>query len=287
MGVLSKVEARFDQARQSAKFDEVWEDLKRLQPSLERFREPEDLRDFCRDASIPYEDQDPLVLALCIEAKSEAEAKADRRFATDLLTWIFLPALWSVAEQASATEILPPWEVEAEVLSGFWEMAIREHGTPEGLSGRLVNAGRHQVWRVIRSTIKADHPDLEALEDEEVAPKPTDRVWSDPWMLLCWAQLQGEIEEADADLIFWTRLHGEPLRKICTLLGHRYKTGQARRYRAEQKLAHWISHLGDAYPPKDPELARECLELAQKPSKLAQKLGRSRVSKWPSDVLGR
>lgn len=135
MGVLSKSEATFEEVRQSSKFDEAWEDLKRLQPSLERFREPEDLRDFCRDASIPYEDQDPLVLALSIEAKREAEAKADRRFATDLRTWIFLPALWSVSEQASPTEILPPWEVEAEVLSGFWEMAIREHRTSEGLSG--------------------------------------------------------------------------------------------------------------------------------------------------------
>jgi hypothetical protein len=285
MGVLSESEVRFNEERQSSKFGEAWRALKVRQPLLSHFREPEDLRDFCRNPSIPYEDQDPLVFALCIEARREAEDKVERRFATDLLSWIFLPALLNVGEQASAAGILSQWEAEAEILSGFWEMAIRKHRTAEGLSGRLVNAGRHQVWRSIRGMAKEGDSDLDALEDQEALPKPSDRVWADPWMFLCWAQLQGTIPEAHAELIFWTRLHGEPLRKICELLGIGYKAGQARRYRAEKKLADWYSRLSAAYPPTDPKLARECIELARKPSELARKLGRSRVSKWPPDVL--
>lgn len=271
MGALSNSEARFDEARQSSKFYEAWEELKHKQPALERFREPEDLRNFCRDALIPYENQDPLVLALCKEVRQEAKAKADRRHATDLLTWIFLPALWGVAEQASTIELLPPWEVEAEVLSGFWEMAIREHRTSEGLSGRLVNAGRHQVWRLIRSRLKEDHPTLDALESKEAITQTIDPVWADPWVLLCWARIDGEIKETDAELIFWTRLQGEPLEKVSALLGLGYETGRTCRKRAERKLARWVRWLGDNYPPKDPKLARECLELAQIPSKLARK----------------
>lgn len=76
-----------------------------------------------------------------MEARREAEDKANWRFATDLLVWVFLPALLNVAEQAYTAGILSQWEAEGEAISGLWEMAIRKHQTSEGLSGRLVNAG--------------------------------------------------------------------------------------------------------------------------------------------------
>lgn len=286
MGALSEMQARFDEERDSSRFAEAWQDLKERQPSLRRFPEPENLRDFCRDSSIPYEEQNPVVVVLCREAREEAKARAKSRFATNLLTWIFLPALWKVAEQAESIEILSPGEIEAEVLSGFWERAISEHASSEGLSGRLVNAGRHQVWRVIRSRLKEDHPDLESLAST-AAPNLADPIWSDPWVLLSWAQLQGKLKETDAELIFWTRLQGEPLEKVCNLLSIDYEFGRARRKRAERAIAEWLGQLGEDYPPKDPESALECLAVAQKPSRVAQILGRSRVPNRAPDVLER
>jgi hypothetical protein len=286
MGALSESEARFDEAKGSPRSAKAWKALKEEQPSLGGFSEPEDLRDFCQDPSIPYREQDPVVLVLCTVAMEETQARAKSRFATDLLTWIFLPALWKVAEQAATAETLSPREIEAEVLSGFWEQAVSEHQTCEGLSGRLVNSARHQVWRVIRSRLKEDHSTIERLATEE-APDLADPIWSDPWMLLSWARLHGKVKDSDAELIFWTRLQGEPLARICALLGLNYEAGRARRYRAERAIADWLGQLGKDYPPKDPELARECLAIAQKPSEVAQVLGRSLVPNRARDVLGK
>lgn len=150
-------------------------------------------------------------------------------------------------------------------------MAVRHHRSAEGISGKLVNAGRHQVWRVIRSRLREDHPSLEDAAGKEDTSRTIDPVWADPWVLLCWAQIQGEISEKDAELIFWTRFQGEPLEEIAHLLGLGYEAGRTCRKRAERKLARWLCQLGEAYPPKDPKLARECLELARKPSRLARK----------------
>lgn len=64
MPVLSELETRVNDTRQSSKFIGAWQSLKLRQPLLGDFAEPEHLRDFCRNPSIPYEKQDPLIHAL-------------------------------------------------------------------------------------------------------------------------------------------------------------------------------------------------------------------------------
>ncbi|MGH2705636.1 MAG: hypothetical protein ACRDJ4_11240, partial [Actinomycetota bacterium] len=93
VGVLSQLEARFEEGIGSSKFYAAWEELQRKRPLLDRFLVPEELRDFCRDPAVGYGRQDPLVLALCLAAKAEADDNRKHRIATDLLVWIFLPAL--------------------------------------------------------------------------------------------------------------------------------------------------------------------------------------------------
>ncbi len=285
MGAFSQIEAKFEKKKDSIRFYEAWEKLQARQAALKGFVDPGELREFCQNCSVSYAEQDPLVLALCLEARAEAEADTVERFSTDLLVWIFLPALWKVAEQAEANKTLTPDEIAGEILSGFWEEAIKDHPGSEKLSGRLVNAGRHGVWRAIRSRRREAHAGLEAVEELE-APEGPDPFWADPWTLLCFARLEGRLSETEAELIFWTRLQDEGLEKVCALLGLGYGAGRAARTRASARIASWVASLEDRYPPQDPNLARRLRNLAQKSSRLAPFLGRSRVQNGPPDVLG-
>lgn len=200
--------------------------------------------------------------------------------ATDLLFWIFLPALWKVVEQAERATDFDPDDLQAEVLDGFWEAAIKNRASSKKLSGRLVNAARHQVWRAIRKQAREAHASLDTIEEEEEPDRP-DPEWADPWLLVCYAQLRGEINETEAEILFWTRFQDEPVGKVAEALGLSYWATHSQLRRTQEKLVHWLDQLGEGFPPRDRDLAREIRNLAQKPSNLAQLMGRKRDQKRP------
>lgn len=276
MGVLKTLEEGFKESRESSRFEKAWDSLKGRQHSLARFETAEDLRIYCQDAAVDYAEQDRIVMALCREAKAERDSRDEARFATGLLFWLFAPALWRVVEQAEMVSVLSPDEIQADAVEGFWEKAVRERPSCEGISGALVNAARHQVWRSIRDRSKETHEALDAVEEEAEEDRP-DPLWSDPWVLICYAQHQGAIGEIDAELLFWTKLNGEPLGKIAPLVGLSYTAAEGRIKRAKDNLASWLGQLSDELPPSDPNLAREVINLAEKPSNLAHSLGRERA----------
>lgn len=179
MAALKTLEEGFKQSWESSRFEKAWESLKSRQARLARFETAEDLRDFCQDAEVDYSEQDRIVMALCREAKAERDSRDEARFATGLLFWLFAPALWRVVEQAEMAAVLSPDEIQAEVVEGFWEKAVRERPSCEGISGALVNAAKHQVWRAIRDRSKETHEALDAVEEEAEEDRP-DPSWSDP-----------------------------------------------------------------------------------------------------------
>lgn len=278
MGVLTVLEQKFEAGLGSPRVERGWEALRNKHACLGRFNHPDALKEFCRDPSVAYEQQDTVIHALCLQARYEARSGAKDRIATDLLFWVFVPGLWRVAEQSGKATGLTPDEVETEIAEGFWEEAIKERSSSQRVTGALINAARHRVWSLARSRSKEIPVGLEVFE-EGPQPELPDPEWADPWQLICYAQLKGVISELDAELLFWTKLQGEPIYRVAGLLGLTYETGRSRVKRARAALAQWIGQLGDEFPPRDPNLAREIRNLAQKPSDLAHLLGRERAPK--------
>lgn len=141
------------------------------------------------------------------------------------------------------------------------------------------------MWRAIRARLKEEHPGLEVAEEIE-ATEAADPEWSDPWTLICWARLEGTLSDAEAELIFWTKLQNEGIEEVSALLGLGAEAARSCRKRAIRKLAAWARGLGDSYPPRDPQFACRLRKLAQEPSRLARILGRGSDPKRPRDVLG-
>jgi DNA-directed RNA polymerase specialized sigma24 family protein len=278
MGVLTVLEQKFEEGRGSPRTEKAWEALRNKHACLTRFDNPDELKQFCRDRNVGYDQQDPVIHALCLKASEEAQSGAEDRIGTDLLFWVFAPGLWRVAQASGKASGLTPDEVETEVVEGFWEEAIKERPSSVGVAGALVNAARHRVWSLARSRSKEIPVGLEVYE-EGPEPELPDPEWSDPWQLICYAQLKGVISQLDAELLFWTKLQDEPIYRVAELLGLSYETGRSRVKRARAVLAQWLGQLGDEYPPRDPNLAREIRNLAEKPSDLAHLLGRERAPK--------
>jgi hypothetical protein len=281
MGVLTMFEERFAELRGSPRFQEAWERLRAKNACLAEFVSPEELRCFCQNSEEGYERQDLVVSALCTVAKSETEARTPERLATDLLFWIFVPALWRVVEQAERANESTSIDIQTEVVEGFWEEAVRPRSSSDAISGALVNAARHQVWRTIRGETKESHSPLEVLDPDKAEPHYPDPEWADPWLLICYARQKGVIDEAESELIFWIKLQGEPVGVVGEALGLSYSATHSKLRRIQNKLADWVNQLGDEYPPRDPSVAREIRRVAQKPSLVARLMGRECDQKRP------
>jgi hypothetical protein len=281
MGLLTVLEGRVEDLRGSARFQKAWKELRAKHHRFKDFDSPDALRDFCQDPQGGYERQDPVVFALCAEARNESETRTAKRPASDLLFWIFVPALWKVVEQAQRASDLDPEDIQAEVIEGFWKEAVKARSSSSGLSGALVNAGRHQVWRAIRSAVKEAHAPLDVLDSNAAEPNRPDPEWADPWLLICYALHQDVINEVEAELLFWIKLQEKPVGAVGEALGLSYSATHSQLRRVQEKLAHWVAQLGDKYPPRDPSLAREIRNLAQKPPNLAQLASLERDQIWP------
>ncbi|MGH2767662.1 MAG: hypothetical protein ACRDIF_01720 [Actinomycetota bacterium] len=273
MGVLSEIEEGFADLRGSPRLERRFESWKKDHACLAVFASVEELIAFVRGQAGEYRDRDEIVFALCREAQAEAKTTdRGRRVASDVLFWLFLPALWRVFEEATRPGLADPEEIEAEILLGFWEAATEERSSSEKLSGRLVNAARHRAWKAVRRAVREAGP--QGALDEEPAEdfQPHTVEWSEPWVLVCWARAEGHLDETEAELIFWTRLQGEPLKMIGKLLGLSDTAARSCRNRAERRLAGWLARSSATFPPEDPDLAARVLALAQEPSPLAQVL---------------
>lgn len=286
MGVLSEIEEGFADLRGSRRLERQFEGWKQGHARLAAFSTVEELIAFVRGQAGEYQDRDEIVLAMCQEAQAETKtAGGGRRVASDVLFWLFLPALWRVFEEATRPGLADPEEIEAEILLGFWEAAAEERSTSEKLSGRLVNAARHRAWGAVRRAIREAGRQY-SVDEESAADFHPDAVeWSDPWVLLCWARAEGKLDETEAELIFWTRLQGEPLKTIGPLLRLTDTAARSCRNRAERRLAGWLGRSSASFPPEDPDLAARVLALAQEPSPLAQVLGRGLPQTGPDSCL--
>lgn len=255
MGVLSKIDVRFEEVLASPDLAASFGEWKERREALAPFEGPAEMVAFIREQNGSYEDRDRIIWALCQEARSEkADGKPGRlpRPAADCLLGLFAPGLWRVFEEVRASSSLAPSEIEAEIALGFWE-AVADAESHLKLSGRLVNSARHRAWGAANEEGRAGIPDdnlpAAALRTNEEVD------WSDPWLLLCWAEAEGALNEVQTELIFWTRLQGNPLSEVAEALGLTYDAARHRRHRAEKRLASWLEENRDRYPPQDAEIA--------------------------------
>ncbi len=271
MGLLSQIEERFADFNGSPRLEQAFGSWQKRHACLSGFAGTEELIAFLRGRLGEYRERDEAVFALCREAQAEAKApEGGGCFASDLLLWLFLPALWRVFEEATRPGVTDPAEIEAEILLGFWE-AVSEHNSSQKLSGKLINAARHRAWQEVHRALQVAQRE-EGLDRRPEDLHSTEANFSDPWLVICRARLEAILDETETELIFWTRLQDEPLRKVGRLLDLSEATARSCRHRAERRLAGWLGGSDVGFPPADPDLAQKVLSLAQKSSPLAQVL---------------
>lgn len=255
MGVLSDIDRRFTELAGGKELESAFAEWRSRHPVLSQFQGPEEMLAQIKEQRGEYEDRDRIVWALCLEARAEArDQRKDpgrRRPASDLLLGLFAPGLWRVFEEVRSAGVLAPHEIEAELVLGFWE-AVHSARSHQKISGYLVNKARHRAWAAAKEESRAASPD----ESVPAAPYEADEDpdWSDPWILLCWAESEGAINEVQTELVFWTRLCSEPLEEIAEALGLDYQAAKLRRIRAEKRLQTFLEENRHRYPPDDPEV---------------------------------
>jgi len=288
MGVLADIEERFEDLKGSSKLEEGFREWASRRQALTQFDGPEEMIAFLRDKKGTYDDRNNVIWAICLEARREATNKRrsetrrrESRIASDLLVGLFVPALWRIFDEAKWPELLDTREVEAEILLGFWE-AARTLKNSRRLSGALINAGRHRVLTALRAAKKRQQLEL-PFDEKQILGDEQDLVslraeWSDPWVVVCWAQFNGVVDEIEAELIFWTRLQDRELKKVASVFDLSYEAARYRRSQAERRLRDWLAESRDEYPPLDPATADKVLALSQKPSPSALARVNARVS---------
>lgn len=256
MGVLSDIDRRFAELAGGKALESAFAEWRSRRLVLGQFQRSEEMFAYLREQRGEYEDRDRIVWALCLEAR--AEAKTQRKepgrsshTASDLLLGLFAAGLWRVFEEVRSAGVLAAHEIEAELVLGFWE-AVHSARSHQKISGYLVNKARHRAWAAAKEESRAASPD----ESVPAAPYEADEDpdWSDPWILLCWAESEGAINEVQTELVFWTRLCGEPLEEIAETLGLDYTAAKLRRIRAEKRLQTFLEENRHRYPPDDPEV---------------------------------
>lgn len=282
MGVLADIEDRFEDLKGSSELEEAFRGWAPRRHVLMQFDGPEEMIAFLREQKGTYDDRNKVIWAICIEARKEAAKKnregksrptagrkrRERGVASDLLVGLFIPALWRVFDEANRPDLLDPKEIEGEILLGFWE-AVRTRKNGRKLSGALMNAGRKRVWTALERAAKEQQLlvpfDEDHLGDEEQDSSVLQPEWSDPWVVVCWAQHNEVVDEVEAELIFWTRLHDRPLKKIAPVFDLTYEAARYRRSQAERRLRDWLAESTAELPPNDPDTAAQVLALAHKP----------------------
>lgn len=126
-------------------------------------------------------------------------------------------------------------DVEAEALAGLVEAAFEVPADTERIAAKLIWAATRRAHRMLTGelAIQARHAPLPGSIEP---PRP----WSHPDFVLAEAARCNVISHDDAELIGETRLGGMSVRAYAEQRGTALQTVRMRRFRAEQKLVHWI-----------------------------------------------
>lgn len=274
MGVLADVGREVERLRVTGGLEESFDSWRENHSSLASFGSFTEWATFVADRSHSLEECNSVIWPVCIEAKNKWHKTEDGARAPSVeihvLLWLFTSGLRRAIRRAPLAGSLDSGEIEAEVVAGFWEKVTQGELNPDRLCGDLVLGALHKAWEVARRHF-GEFETLESLEEvpaiEEALPNESPE-WSDPWMVLCYAVVAEVVSEAEAELIFWTRLKDEPLDKVSAALGLNYDAGRQRRSRAERALTEWVTSSSMKFPPREPKVRIAILEVARKLSEV-------------------
>lgn len=225
------IEKDFMARRDAGALDAAWPRWLARRESLRRFADPEDLVAACRDrASHPWEEADAGLAALCLEARGGDETAAS------LLLWLVLPGLLRLRSRLARSVVLPPEDLDAELLAGIWEAASVVQASTRRVASRLLNTALWRALNTLREALRwaeTATPLAPELEDraEFTAPSP------EPGDALAGAVREGAVSSDEMELLLTTR---RTIGKIAAQLGISLSAAQGRRHRARERLLAWL-----------------------------------------------
>lgn len=230
---MRSFEATFQDARALGRFEKAFPCWRKKRASIRRFGSLDELISLCQTRDEKAKGARELTLtALCsLARKNDSEA-------SHLLIWLFIPLFRRIRKDIGDCQLTEE-DLEAEILSGFWE-GISRPGQPAGIAGRLFYAVQHRVWVAVAAASRV-WP-VVALQPLEEPWPATDAPFTG--ILEDAAHEAGLLPEEMA-LILSTRLEGRDVSDIAREMGLSHATVGMRRVRAEKKLALWLEEQPD------------------------------------------
>ena len=200
----------------------------------------DELKPLLLSSAIPYEARDAAIAELLRRARAGEE-----RWMIGLVG-VLMPGLRRVAGRLTREYHGDPDCIDAAVLAGVIEAALRSDAPADGLAAHLLwaafRAGR-EIW--VQEVTASVHRAIGGLADLEAKPVTVDH----PDLVLAGAVRAHVISEDEAELISVSRLEGVRLPELARRLGISNEAMRWRRSRAEARLVAYLER-------RDPELSR-------------------------------
>jgi DNA-directed RNA polymerase specialized sigma24 family protein len=235
--LLMRLEEDFEARRRSGQLESAFPRWLARGNGLGRFDRLEDLIAACRDPrDCSWEAKDTALAALCVEAATGDEDAAS------VLLWLLLPGLLRERERIAGPGLLPPDELDAELLAGIWEGAAQLQPGARHVARTLLNRARWTALDAVRHaldwTVRAA-PLPPDLEEDPALPG------AEPEQVIVSAVREGALSPQEAELVMASR---RTVREMSMRLGISLPAAQKRRHRARERLHAWLSRSSRESP---------------------------------------
>ena len=193
---------------------------------------------------IPVAELGPMLLhpAVPYDARDRAVRLVLRRAQDEGGPWVvalaglLLPGLRAALGQYQRAYPSQAEDLEADALAELVAVIDSFDPSSERIASRL-------LWRAAaraRRRLEAEQASAGRRVPSQGAVEPG-APWGHPEFVLRRAVAEGVVTADDAELVAETRLGGTPLREWARHSGERYDTVNQRRYRAERRIARWLT----------------------------------------------
>lgn len=229
MALLAEIERRFRFFQEKGRLERALVGWQSKSQALASFPDLEALIGFCRGTTEGDLDlRDGVIAFLCRQA-----AVGDERAAI-LVIWLHLPGLWQATDDLKPIPEIHAEDLDAELLSGFWQAAKGAH-REGGISARLVTRAYWTAWESVQGQLR----EIARRSNEDLLPEaPTVGSALDA---LQEAEAAGIVSDDEARLIEAVRLVGITDEELARGAKSTKNAVRKRRLRAEARVVAWIA----------------------------------------------
>ena len=234
MGSLRDVENHLQSTLATGEMDQALHRWSTRHPCLRDIAQAEDLVGLFRQVDGDRERKERILRALTTRAKVGDEP------AGILLIGLYLPSFRRTRREIGSCTLTEE-ELEAEMLTGFWEEVTRPHPIAVSVTSRLFYAIQNRAWKAVRASSRAMASAVPISTSEVASHGGSSSALEDsPELMLDLATREGILSRHQAQLIRATRLEGFSIEELAAKLGTSCDALKMKRSRAERRLIDWL-----------------------------------------------